>query len=172
MKKSQQGAALAVSLIILLVLTLIVVSSNQSTVLQEKMSYALKEGHVTLSLAESGIAEAEAYIESLANLDDFNNTNGLYEQGTSPGDFYDETTWDNSQSVDIDVPDEEPATVNYIIQSLGEGGSAVSDIGSLMIKGYGEMTEPVGSNLFRVIARSKRASGAERIVIAYYGKSF
>ncbi|MDH3379422.1 MAG: PilX N-terminal domain-containing pilus assembly protein [Gammaproteobacteria bacterium] len=53
--RSQQGVALAVSLVLLLVLTIIGVASLNTTALEEKMSTNIQEDHRAFTAAESGI---------------------------------------------------------------------------------------------------------------------
>ena len=55
MPQSQQGVALAVSLLLLLVLTLIGVASLNTTALEEKMSTNIQEDYRAFTAAESGI---------------------------------------------------------------------------------------------------------------------
>lgn len=64
-KTSQRGAALIVSLILLLVVTLIGVSGMQTTVLQEKMSGNFKDKNTSFQAAEAALREGEAAAEDL-----------------------------------------------------------------------------------------------------------
>ncbi len=65
-KASQRGAALVVSLILLLVVTLIGISGMQSTVLQEKMSGNFKDKNSAFQAAEAALREGEAQAETLS----------------------------------------------------------------------------------------------------------
>ena len=177
--RNQSGAALAISLIILLILTIVVLSSNQSTLVQEKMSAAVREGHVTLSLAESGIAEAEVYLDGLTEVDFVNDFNaagagGLYSEGEGPDDIFAPDVWAAAQTtnVTIDLPDNTTVDVQYFIQSLGRAGSGPAT-NNINVINYGEGFEAEGSDIFRIVARSTGTkNNAERVVVTYFGKNF
>lgn len=94
-KKYQRGAVLAVSLIILLVITILSVQGLQTTLLQEKMTAAVRDGHVAFEVGESALVDAERYIETLVVTTAFNDsgTSGLYNTGKAPIDVFDATVW-------------------------------------------------------------------------------
>lgn len=66
----QRGAALVVSLIILLVMTLIGITSMQTTVMQEKMAGNARDLSSAFQAAESSARTGEAWIMSLTALPD------------------------------------------------------------------------------------------------------
>ncbi|WP_354623372.1 PilX N-terminal domain-containing pilus assembly protein [Psychromonas sp. MME2] len=72
--KKQSGAVLVISLIIVITLTLLVLSGTQSTLMQEKMTSAMREAHVSLEVAESGVKDAESMIENLTGVSGFSDT--------------------------------------------------------------------------------------------------
>lgn len=61
-RKNQKGAVLAISLIILLLMTIIGVSAMRSTTLQEKMAGNLRDYNVAFQAAEAALRDAETYI--------------------------------------------------------------------------------------------------------------
>ncbi len=63
-KRYQQGAALLVALIMLLLITMIGVSSMQTTTLEEKMAANYRDYDIALQMAEMGMVAAEQYIEN------------------------------------------------------------------------------------------------------------
>lgn len=69
--KKQKGAVLAISLIILLLMTMIGVSAMQSTTLQEKMAGNLRDANLAFQAAESGLRDAESYLFKIATLPSF-----------------------------------------------------------------------------------------------------
>jgi len=79
---SQSGAALIVSLLILLVMTVIGISSMQTTNLQEKMASNTREREQAFEAAESALRNAEAFVENnvavTANFDT-DGSDGLYD---------------------------------------------------------------------------------------------
>lgn len=75
----QQGVALLLSLVILLVLSLLAISSMQGSVMQERMATAQRDGVVSLETAEAGLRQAEQVLEDLTNLDNFGTAAGFFE---------------------------------------------------------------------------------------------
>jgi len=73
----QHGAALIISLIILLVMTVIGVTAMQVTVMQEKMAGNLRNKSVAFQAAESALRNAENSL-TVAVLPSFDGTGGLY----------------------------------------------------------------------------------------------
>ena len=61
----QRGAALAISLIFLLVLTLVGVTAMSTTTMQERMAGNLRDTGLAFQAAESALAEAEAVVAGL-----------------------------------------------------------------------------------------------------------
>ena len=84
--KRESGVALITSLVFLAILMMITVASMRSTVLQEKMAFAVKDTGIALESADSAIVNAEAFLNSLCTRDDFDPSqiSGLYDQGMAP----------------------------------------------------------------------------------------
>lgn len=80
--RAQQGAALVMSLIILMVMTIVGVSAMQVTVMEEKMAGSLRNRSIAFQAAESALRDAEASL-TVAVLPAFDGTSGNY-QATSP----------------------------------------------------------------------------------------
>ncbi len=82
----QKGAVLAVSLIILLVMTIIGLQGMSSTTLEERMSRNYRDSQLSFQAAETALRDAETYVQttlfSMANYD-ASCTNGLCFNGTS-----------------------------------------------------------------------------------------
>ena len=72
--RHQQGAVLAISLIILLLMTIIGVSAMQSTTLQEKMAGNLRDSNLAFQAAESALRDAENYLFTAASLPSFSSS--------------------------------------------------------------------------------------------------
>ena len=62
--RSQRGAILIISLVILLVMTIIGVAAMQSTVLEEKMAGSLRDKSIAFQAAEAALRDAETTISS------------------------------------------------------------------------------------------------------------
>lgn len=63
----QNGAALIISLIFLLLMTLIGVTSMQTTTLEERMAGNTRDRTLALQAAEAGLRQGETWLGSLAN---------------------------------------------------------------------------------------------------------
>lgn len=79
--RSQTGAALAISLIMLLLLTIIGVTAMQSTTLQERMAGNARELNDAFQIAEAGLIDGERYLNqvTIGPFSSTANTDGLYE---------------------------------------------------------------------------------------------
>lgn len=64
--KTQLGATLAITLILLFLVTLLGVSAMQVTQMEEKMSANLQDKELSFNAAESGLAAGEAWIMALS----------------------------------------------------------------------------------------------------------
>lgn len=104
LKHKQQGLALVVSLIMLLLMTLLAVNSMQTTVLEEKMAGNFKDKNMAFQSAEAGLRAGEDYLRDTAALPLFDGTTtGLY-QPTIPTDvdrraIWDRVNWDQANEV-------------------------------------------------------------------------
>jgi len=92
--KQQSGAVLVVSLIMLLLLTIIGLNSIQTTLMEEKMSYNLRDANVSFQSAEGALLVAESDIESFSYADLINKpyAHESVESITNP------TTWTSALS--------------------------------------------------------------------------
>ena len=78
--RQQQGVALFISLVLLLVLTIIGVSSVQTTSLEVRMTRNAHDSTLAFQAAESALRDAEEQLDGLVNTVDFTDAgnNGLY----------------------------------------------------------------------------------------------
>lgn len=63
----QRGAALVISLIFLMLLTMLAITAVNTSTLQEKMAGNIREAHLAHQNAESGLRAAEAWLTALPN---------------------------------------------------------------------------------------------------------
>lgn len=168
----QKGAALLTSLLILLVLTLLALSGMQGSLLQEKMTSAVREGQISLEAAEYAVREAEELLElNTVTLGNFGSDNGLYTRAGAPNPLAD-STWNSSGTASLEATGF-PLTLaenpRFFIEYIGETSSAESP-GDLQITNYDDHTggsKPLG---FRIVAWSSGRNGETRRVIeSYYG---
>lgn len=78
--KSQQGSALIVALVMLLVISLIGVAGIQSTAMQDRMAANLLDKNLAFQAAEAAAREAEDFLADGVPIN-FSNSNGLYRIG-------------------------------------------------------------------------------------------
>jgi len=175
MRKKQSGAILIISLIILLSLTLFVLSGSQSVIIQEKMTSAVRDVHISLEGAESGVMDAEQYIETLTDADAVDSAftssgaGGLYSQGSAPTDLFADATWSDSDAVATTTLSD--VEVLYFIEDLGYVSSS-DDSSSVSITGYGEISDDSDVRVFKIVSRSMgNSENTERLIVGYYGKS-
>lgn len=170
-KNKQQGAVLAVSLIILLVVTILSIQGIQSTLMQEKMTAAVRDSHVALEAAEAGLVDAEAYLETLVSITDFNDdgTGGLYTNGNGPipEDAFTDAVWGDDMFITGSTIDD--ITPQYFIEELG---TITTNSNSVSLDtGYGNTANGGNITGFKVISRAfGKNTSTERIVVGYYGK--
>lgn len=69
--QSQQGVALVMTLSILLIITILGISSIQTTSLQERMARNYRDVNIAFQGAEAAISEAEDFLESVTNIATF-----------------------------------------------------------------------------------------------------
>lgn len=166
----QRGAALILSLLMLLVLTLLAISSMQGTVMQERMVSAEREGMLSLEIAESAVRDAEAYVDGLNTITGFNGTNGLFGIGNATPDPLAAATWSGNNVRDADTVTVNGITVTprYFVAHVGDAEAKEN----LMIgQGYGG---PVATEAqaFKIVAWSPGVTGeSQRVIESFYTRA-
>lgn len=167
----QKGAALILSLLILLVMTLIGVTAMQTTTMEERMAGNMNEMNIALQSAEATLRAGEADLEALFSTADFSATGGTaayaykFTQGNAPDPF---TTalWDDTDSKPYDGTS--PGG-RYFIEKIGTLDLGGSD--EQCIDEHGEPCTGSTTTMFRVTARSTGKSGTAIVVLqSHYGK--
>lgn len=159
----QQGSALIISLVILIVMTLIGITGVGTSTLEEKMAGNTRDKALAFQAAEAALRDGEAYFANnvVSVTAAFNGANaGLYPAGSNP-DVFDSATWDNSLSYS-DIIDGVATQPRYIIELLGDIGSAGD---SLNIMGYGESSGIAGLTAVRVTARGTGGSDNSVVIL-------
>jgi type IV pilus assembly protein PilX len=162
-KEVEQGSALVIALVMLVVLTMMSIAGMQTTSIQERMAGNLRDKNLAFQSAEAALREAERFLES-AVLPDFNGTNGLYESATfDRDDWTDPNFWSNSTNfyeyVD-NIPDVS-AQPKSIIEELSPVSEIVPNLAA---------DEPIpDSAMYRVTAQAVGGTeGAEVILQTTY----
>lgn len=148
--RKQRGAVLFIALILLLVLTMIGVTSMQSTTLQERMAGNMRDYNLAFQAAETALREGEAFLQQPV-LPNFDPAIGFYQavdvnSGNPPPDpIYKTVDWDNaSESAALGSYGDGPATLagvatppSYIIEELPPviptGGSLAADTAAVSV---------------------------------------
>jgi len=168
----QAGVALVVSLIFLLVITIIAVAGLRSTTLQERMAGNTRDRNLAFQAAESGVREAEEFIESLASLGNFDGANGLYGLTDGEPDYYDSTVWTTSANY-VTANDSYGSyeAPRYYIKHFT---TVVGTEGALNMSGYGDNKGTGDVSIFRITGRGTGAGPdtAEVILRSQYGRIF
>lgn len=89
---TQRGAALVVSLLILLMMTLIGVTAMNVTGLEARMAAGAQDRDLAFQAAESALRDGEDFVND-KGLDDFNGTGGLYKAPTDGSTLWASLDW-------------------------------------------------------------------------------
>ncbi|MDG1204364.1 MAG: PilX N-terminal domain-containing pilus assembly protein [Pseudomonadales bacterium] len=174
----QGGVVLFMSLIMLLIITVLGLSSVQTTSMQERMARSSRDVNLAFQAAESAIKDAETIVEEFASLSDFDaadaNTNGLYYEA----EFDEESNW---KTVDWDAADGNYFTASttvanvasqpkYIVEHVK---TVVSDEDRLNLDNVGQDTGSGRAQIFRVTVYATGGTDSARVMIqSTYGKRF
>ncbi len=166
----QRGAALIVSLLILIVLTLIGVSAMSTSSLEEKMASNSRDLNLAFQAAESALKDAERFIDNLASVSAFDGSvAGLYppvSENNPPPDFFSGPVWEQA-IVYPGTIDGVASPPRYIIELVGTMGNDDINIGDYSSSsGAGEITT------FRITARGTGGSDSAVVYLqSYYGRN-
>ena len=178
--KQQRGAVLVMALLMLFVLTLIGVSSINTTTMEEKMSGNTLNRHLAFQAAESVLREAEKFIETAIIIPSaqFTNTgvNGLYTLGNGPSstEAVDPAWWAANNTVSYaDTQQSIKTQPQYVIEYLGSttqtSPSNINLVGGGSGGGGGNAEAPI--HLYRITARGTGISDNAVVVLqTHYGK--
>ena len=177
--KKQKGSVLVISLLILVVLTILGVSSMNSTSLQEKMSGNFRDREIAFQAAEMALAYAENYAKNSINSSAaFTDSNGYYTFRKGPssnnaftGNGGSITNWwtgTDSQVLPTTI-DEVRTQPRFTIEYRNEVG--IDEGTSINIGAYGESTGGGAITSFRVTARGTGQSDNTQVILqSNYGK--
>ncbi|MDT8403753.1 pilus assembly protein [Sulfuriflexus sp.] len=157
--RQQQGAVLIISMIILLLLTILGVTSMQGTNLEERMAGNMRDRHVAFESAEATLAEAEAFLDTIAVTSAFrDNTAGLYD-GTYL-DLWKTVDWADAtkyrSAANITTSHGVSTAPKYIIEYISEPSSTSESKTNL--DNYGGTSAGGGVALFRITVRGTGGS--------------
>ncbi|MGD8743544.1 MAG: PilX N-terminal domain-containing pilus assembly protein, partial [Granulosicoccaceae bacterium] len=155
--------------IMLLLLTIIGVTSMQTTTLEEKMAGNMHEYHLAFQSAEAALREGEKYLEDTA-LITTDSTDGIHDRGDAPLPL-DESTWtDTAQWRDVSsVLDGLQGSAGYSIEKIGTvSKSTGKNVGFTQNYASNEGGDVTG---WRVVAWGKGRNDTVKVVLSsYFGK--
>jgi type IV pilus assembly protein PilX len=185
---NQKGTVLFISLIILLILTILGLTSMQGSIVQEKMTAAVRDGRVALEGAEATLHFVEKQvIESMATTGNFDDTACLYTDGNGPkqdgNGVWPANLWTGTGSCIADAVNARGASVvggsdgslaeppRYFIELAGilENVNATN----IMVFNYNDDAGAGDVLGFKIVIRSAgSSSSSQKFISAYYGKRF
>ena len=167
----QSGSVLIISLIILLMLTLLSVNTARTTLLQEKMTFAVNDANLALRAAELAVMDAENFLDGIGGTSIFVSAgaNGLYSTDSAPVDLALSSSWVSSSTAEaITSPDTTVTAARYFIEHLGNSTDD-SSAGKINMTNYGQSSGGGTLNFFRITARGTgKSSISQRIIISHY----
>lgn len=151
----QTGAALIVSLVLLLIMTVLGVTAMRTTTLQERMAGNLRDNNLAFQAAEAALREGEDLLEA-ATVPPFTGVNGLLQVQTDAGQpsFWNAYNWDDdARAAAAPDPDNVAEAPRYVVEELpplpAQGDSlrfgALPDVGFYRVtaRGVGGSTDAV-----------------------------
>ena len=161
------GSALIVSLLILIVMTLIGVTAVSTSGLEERMAGNTRDEQVAFQSAEIALRDAETFIEGLASTAGFDGSDGQYPQDSTLDISPDSAIWTgNNSKVYGGAQGDEKSPPRYVIEVLGTQGNNDVNIG-----GYGVSSGVGAVTSFRITARGTGISNGSTVILqSYYGK--
>ncbi|WP_261843467.1 pilus assembly PilX family protein [Aliamphritea ceti] len=97
----ERGATLIVALIFLLIIVVVSMNGIQTTVMEERMASNTRQRNLAFQSAETGLREAEKFINNLTNIDDFGEAAGLLSASNSEPVYFSAATWVDGKSVQV-----------------------------------------------------------------------
>lgn len=175
-RNRQSGVVLFMSLVILLLLTVLGISSVQTTSLQQRMAMNANDTNLAFQAAESALRDAEDFLETLNALTDFEGAgaenNGFYYEA-APGDvpnWREAGIWDGSAGfreaeTTITGVEDQP---KYILEHVK---TVIADADALNLDNIGQDTGSGRTQIFRVTARGTGGTATAQVMIqGTYGK--
>lgn len=167
----QSGMTLIVSLVILMALTILGVTSMQSTRTEISMAGNLRESGIAFNAAEAGLRAAEDFVNNSTTITIFNDPSiGLYPELVPDPPYGQSATWDASQTASTTLPYviEQP---KFIVHYLGDRSQ--NEVAAVNIAGYGGGQPGITISNFTITVRATGQSGRSySYVQSYFGHEY
>ncbi len=164
------------SLVMLLLLTILGISSIQTTTLQQRMARNANDANLAFQAAESALRDGEDLLETFNALTNFDGTPGNMDDGyyreADPGDtpYYLDIDWDSAagtrtaETAITDVAEQPKYIIEYVKM-------VVSDADALNLDNIGQDTGSGRTQIFRITARGKGGTDtAQAMIQGTYGR--
>jgi type IV pilus assembly protein PilX len=167
--KKHSGAALVISLIILIAMTILSITSLKSSSTEIAMAGNLRESAITFQAAEVGLKTAETLLE---NQNEPGNV--IAESATDPN-YMATATWNSAAATTTTVTLPNISTANnprFIIKSLGQWNPD-KKVSSLDpgFSGYGQTSSALKIDYFKSTAQGYGLTGnTQRTVQSFFGR--
>ncbi len=177
-RNNERGVVLFMSLVMLLILTILGLSSVQTTSLQERMSRNARDTNLAFQAAESALRDGEDLVEGLVALTPFDaGTNGYYyENGPGVSPNWRDVSWAEAAPTDGNFLAADTAIAGvagqpkYIVEHVM---AVISDADALNLDNIGQDTGSGRTQIFRVTAYGVGGTQTARVMLqATYGKRF
>lgn len=144
----QTGATLAISLIILLIMTLLGVTAMKTNILEEKMVNNDRQYKIALHAAELALREGEnqidpdaAYSNVLTSDSTAASNRGLYLGESAPANgWWSEVNWTNEDQVKASSSSTSERPLNYIVEQLSYAEKDSKEAGVALSRKYYRVT--------------------------------
>ena len=175
---SQRGVALVMSLVMLLLLTILGLSSVQTTSMQLRMSLNARDNDLAFQASESAVNEAESWMSTNTSLLVFQvaNSNGLYDAPDFGSVNLSTFDWSNPGNnmrgyITLSTSLSDVATQpKYIIEWVK---TVMSEADTLNLGNIGQDTGSGRTQVFRVTTYGTGGTGSAHVMLqTTYGKRF
>ena len=170
--QQQSGTVLAISLIMLVLLTLIGITGTRVTSLEEKMAGNSRDQNLAFQAAEAALRSGEdKIVNGIVSLSAFSGAPYYGEDAVLP-DHLATTSWSSTNSLaytgSIPLVNAQP---RYYIKYLGTNDT--NSDASININGYGESSAGTTVSRFTIIARGTGGQDTSQVFLqSYYAKKF
>ena len=169
----QSGVVLAISLIMLVLLTLIGITGMNVTILEEKMANNLKDQNMAFQAAEAALRGGEANIEDIVAVGAFDGSGGLFGEDDALPDFLLTDSWSSSNSIEFTASGITGITTQprYYVKHVSTGEASGNS--SINITGYGDVLAGAAVSYFTITSRGTGGTNNSQVFLrGYYGKRF
>lgn len=125
----QHGAALVISLLIMLVMTMLGLSMLNSTTMEVKMASNNQQRQIAYQAAETALKAAETVLAALTTepqISSFDGTNELYNSFSGTAPVFNNTLWTGTSSLEVALASVD-SNPRYVVEYLGRSGRVPVD---------------------------------------------